>query len=1022
MFVPPSYKYDWLKGDGAAMEFGFKRVLSAAVLLVTPWLAQAAVPCIVNNQLHECAAWIPTLTTYRFDIYGVGSAYQTTTGESAAGPLDLVAPGESYIAANAIPLFVQSHIAIGAKTCPPPSSALNRVPAPTSWYQRSGQMEMLRYYYAYGPWGYGAAGTPDNQCTQNPAGSSSGFIGADRAFNCPVGYTLRPDAPDAEKCYRPLRPEGQTCPAAYPVQPDTGVKRLDEADYAGAGAHPLSFARSYRSGHSLLRLSRQFGLRWSNTYSAYLERGQTYTSVHRGDGTTLPFRTDAGTTWQSAWGPRATLTATADATGAATGWILQLDDDSIEQYNAAGVLRAITQRNGWTTTLTYSTAATPVADYLAGATTAQPNLLIGVRNQFGRELKLVYDARGQLAQLLPPGAVKDGAVNTPQAPIRYGYDARGNLTTVTWQDGTVKRYHYEDTRAANTVTEFGSLLTGITDESNTRIANYAYDESGRATMSERGSDRYLFSYGGDTGTTGSQTYVTAPDNATRTYTFEAAGGIVRPTSVTAPCPACGSTQKSSVYNADGLPAKQIAHDGTVTFTTYDTKGRETERATFPASYSTATTRPALSNASKVVSTKWHATFNLPTQVAEPNKLTTNTYNAKGMLTAQSWTATTDATGAAKFNALKTGSTYATGWGYNANSLATSIVTRETAAGATVAVETQRYTIAYATNSAVTTITDVTAGNLVGRATSYDAHGRLLQGTTVFGDAVSFAYSPRGFVTSSTEVGKTTTFVQSPIGDSREVRMPDGKVVTFEIDGTRRLVAVRIDGALISSTSIRDGAPAHPYLARLLEQIESGVLAVLPTAIAQGAPANLRPLPLPVPGAPQIGQPQTTPEDVLTGQGSAAASSRFTDRDKATRRLLEGIIAMCTCDPSGGYGAPKLTPRAYAHISITGHLSNVFGNKSYFIGPINQTLVDEIANHPNRRVDQVSGNQTQYFVADMGRIIGMTRTRDPANPSGPRIFVETRSVTMFVSNDHCDSLMRDRNEVVTMHPGEPLWRR
>jgi hypothetical protein len=134
------------------------------------------------------------------------------------------------------------------------------------------------------------------------------------------------------------------------------------------------------------------------------------------------------------------------------------------------------------------------------------------------------------------------------------------------------------------------------------------------------------------------------------------------------------------------PRANVAADGggttrDYTFTAYDSKGRETERATFAASFSSATTRPALSNASKVVSTKWHATFNLPTQVAEPNNLTTNTYNAKGMPSGQSWTATTDATGAAKFNALKTGSTYATGWGYNANSLATSIVTRETAAGA-----------------------------------------------------------------------------------------------------------------------------------------------------------------------------------------------------------------------------------------------------------------------------------------------------------------------------------------------------
>ncbi len=123
---------------------------------------------------------------------------------------------------------------------------------------------------------------------------------------------------------------------------------------------------------------------------------------------------------------------------------------------------------------------------------------------------------------------------------------------------------------------------------------------------------------------------------------------------------CGSPQQSSSFDPAGNPTKQIAHDGSVTFYKYDAKGRETERATFPSSHASATTRPTLANATKVVSTKWHATWMLPTQVAEPNKTTANTYSSKGLLAGQSWTATTDATGAAKFSAVKTGSTYATG--------------------------------------------------------------------------------------------------------------------------------------------------------------------------------------------------------------------------------------------------------------------------------------------------------------------------------------------------------------------------
>ena len=90
-----------------------------------------------------------------------------------------------------------------------------------------------------------------------------------------------------------------------------------------------------------------------------------------------------------------------------------------------------------------------------------------------------------------------------------------------------------------------------------------------------------------------------------------------------------------------------------------------------------------------------------------------------MLTGQSSTATTDATGAAKFSAVKSGSTNATGWSYSASSLATSVIEKIDA------VEKKHWTMAYATNSDLTRVTDVTGGNRIGRSTSYDIHGRIL---------------------------------------------------------------------------------------------------------------------------------------------------------------------------------------------------------------------------------------------------------------------------------------------------------
>jgi YD repeat-containing protein len=420
----------------------------------------------------------------------------------------------------------------------------------------------------------------------------------------------------------------------------------------------------------------------------------------------------------------------------------------------------------------------------------------------------------------------------------------------------------------------------------------------------------------------------------------------------------------------------------------------------------------------VVSTKWHATWNLPTQVAEPNKTTANTYNAKGMLTGHSWTATTDATGAAKFTAVKTGSTYATGWSYSASNLATTIVTKETAAGAPTAVETGRWTATYAANGDLTRVTDVTGGNRIGRATTYDAQGRLVQATTIYGDAMSFVYSPRGFVTSRTEAGKTTTYVQNAIGFTTGATMPGASVATFEYDPTHRLTGVRLNGVLLAQGVAREGVPRNLALARATELLERMILQALPSAHAQaGAAPRSTALGSATAGSPLPGQPSTHPGSVLMAAGNPGdglepgfqpASSLLPLFDPAARKIAERITKFCSCDPDGGFPQPRLTATSMIHIVMGGHASPMFRNQSYFTEPVNQTLVDEIVSR-NTRPDSPGASRRAYFVADMGRDIGMT-------PKGDGTFVPTREVTLWVHKDNCSNLWRVRNEVITMYPG------
>ncbi|AYQ30586.1 RHS repeat protein [Polaromonas sp. SP1] len=145
-----------------------------------------------------------------------------------------------------------------------------------------------------------------------------------------------------------------------------------------------------------------------------------------------------------------------------------LDDDSLWQFDPAGKLLTVTQRNGWITTYTYSTVSTPPA------TAPTAGLLLTVSNHFGRTLGFRYNASGQLISTTSP----DARVTS------YGYDstsATGRLVTVSYPGITggvaSKTYLYENAT-------FPQLLTGVIDEKGVRLATYAYDGQGRGISTQ----------------------------------------------------------------------------------------------------------------------------------------------------------------------------------------------------------------------------------------------------------------------------------------------------------------------------------------------------------------------------------------------------------------------------------------------------------------------------------------------------------------------------------------------------------
>jgi YD repeat-containing protein len=697
---------------------------------------------------------------------------------------------EAYVAAhNAQPLAPPYQCGSGVNAAYPVTypgvvvTALERS-AGFSWRpQHCGPPEST--YVTQGPMGWGTRTLP-SMCPDNSAAINGQCV-------CSAGYA--PNQVDTA-CVPPVIEE-RSCTTANPVQPGSGRKRLEHTDYAGAGAHPLTLTRHYNSrwtdGAPVDGYARipTWGGGWRHSYQALLTLGTDGTlRAFRPDGSMqslLPSQTTANA-WTAA-GSRDVVTAIVDGAGQRTGFTYAAaDDDSTETYDQSGKLQGIKARNGWTTTLTYSDATTPVT------IAPKPGLLISVKNQFGREMKFTYDSQGRIAELLPPSAISGQPAGSANSPIRYRYNeaasigtnvfAYGQLTSITWQDGVVRRYHHEDARWPHAV-------TGITDEAGVSRSELA-----------GGTERLEFAYGADATTGKPTTTVTDYNTGTatsRSYTFTDVGGIRYPLSVSAPCDLCGSTQQASSYDANGSPVKTIAHEGTVTFYVYDAKGRETERATFPSSYQTATTRPALNAATRVVSTKWHATWMLPTQVAEPNKTTANTYNSKGMLTGTSWTATTDATGAAKFSATKTGSTYATGWSYSASSLATTIVTRETAAGATTAAETGRWTHTYSALGDQVQVKDVTL-NKAAQFASVTATGMPLTGVAHDGRAFTLQYDVRGQVKRLQLGTYTVDYSYNQIGKLTGALANDGGSVAITYDSSGRLTNLVKNGNTFYSVS------------------------------------------------------------------------------------------------------------------------------------------------------------------------------------------------------------------------------
>lgn len=417
---------------------------------------------------------------------------------------------------------------------------------------------------------------------------------------CPAGQQMNAVT---QQCESPAELAAGDCPTCQkvgnPIDAGTGNKYEAITDYRGGGPFPLVFTRSYNSliagvGTSPDGADQGLGAGWSSNIGAHVfarqswilttasDGGHTYVvpasstptveaSVWHADGGLTPFY------YNGNGGPDGTaLVAESSTKGAlyftSTGFKYVRTDGYAELYDSIGRLTALQDPHGLQQTYAYTYATVGTVQVLQSIKVTDPT---------GRYLQVNYDTNitdanyGLLVTL-----------NTPTGNIFYGYDSNHNLTSVTYQDGSVVTYEYNDTASG-----MSHALTGLKDEDGDEYAAWSYDDtSGKAICSEHaptgnvastattclddtgGVDKTLVSYNGD-----GSADVTEPTGLVRHMTFTNVNGRYLLASVDKRCPTCGDTSHLISYDANGHVQQITDFDGNVTDYSIDAAGLEQSR-------------------------------------------------------------------------------------------------------------------------------------------------------------------------------------------------------------------------------------------------------------------------------------------------------------------------------------------------------------------------------------------------------------------------------------------------------------
>lgn len=405
-----------------------------------------------------------------------------------------------------------------------------------------------------------------------------------------------------------------------------GKKVQNEIDYDSNGG-VLTFMRRYNQAP-----------KWSDSLNEWVENGDWYFDYAapkfdraveyvsdkalgevsairlflRPNGEYLKFTGDQSTGFVSDPDQDVSLTVVTDAQ-LVEHWQLTLPDDSVETYSMAdGALESIRYKDGNEIQLTYSSNTTTVTETTSGDT-----------------ITLIY-TNGQITKMVDPD----------QNEYIYGYNG-DQLVTVTYPDedsdpanNPVRTYHYENTNP--------TLLTGITDERNIRFATWDYDSEGRAILSKHesptavgGVDKVEFDYDHSRDFNYPHITVTNALGHESKYYYAEINGVRKLTRVERPLHAnannnlitCQAADQYTNHDANGYKDKVVDWQGNAVDYDYDAEGQEERREEGLSATATVTSITTTPNPeTRVITTKWHPDFRLPTRVTEPGRVTDTSYD------------------------------------------------------------------------------------------------------------------------------------------------------------------------------------------------------------------------------------------------------------------------------------------------------------------------------------------------------------------------------------------------------------